>query len=179
MSAYSFYLIGKMCHEDGAKSLGELWDKAIGKESSWFITASVFTFALGAALAYSIVLGDAFSSLAQTIGLQVLFVVSDSTLCYTNKSLLRMSLFIVNSGMAYFTSYKHLGSHTDCPLATVQSKFPRSLGSLFCLWRHRYIGNVFVHGLSMLVPIQSLLAAGGCLFTSLGTNVTTCLWVEI
>jgi amino acid permease len=80
VSAYSFYLVGRMCHQDGAKSLGELWDKAIGKESSWLITLSVFTFAMGAALAYSIVLGDAFSSLTETIGLKV--HPSNSTLLY-------------------------------------------------------------------------------------------------
>lgn len=60
-----------MCNVDGTKSLGELWDKAIGKESSWLINLSAFMFAMGAALAYSIVLGDAFSSLTETIGLKV------------------------------------------------------------------------------------------------------------
>lgn len=174
-----------MCHQDGAKSLGELWDKAIGKESSWFITLSVFTFALGGALAYSIVLGDAFSSLAQTIGLQVqyttsTFVVSDSkerTLALTHVSIHIHSIPYL--GMAHFTSYQHLGSHIDCPMATVQSKFPCSLGSLFCRWRHRYIGNVFIHGISIPVTFEPLCVGGRCLFTSLGTHVTTCLWVEI
>lgn len=70
LSAYSFYMIGRMCHADGAESLPELWSKDIGKGSG-VVTLSILIFTLGAALTYSIVLGDSFSSLAQTFGLQV------------------------------------------------------------------------------------------------------------
>lgn len=59
-----------MCDAEDADSLTDLWNKDIGKGSG-IVTLSILIFTLGAALTYSICLGDAFSSLAQTMGLQV------------------------------------------------------------------------------------------------------------
>ena len=70
LSAYSFYMIGRMCSEDGGDSLTDLWKRDVGK-GGWVVTLSILVFTLGAALTYSICLGDAFSSLAETVGLQV------------------------------------------------------------------------------------------------------------
>jgi len=56
--------------EEDADSLTDLWNKNIGKGGP-FVTLTILIFTLGAALTYSIVLGDTFSSLAETIGLEV------------------------------------------------------------------------------------------------------------
>lgn len=68
LSAYTFYILGRMCDQDNAESLTDLWKKYIGKGSG-LVTMSILFFTLGAALTYSICLGDTFSSLAQTVGL--------------------------------------------------------------------------------------------------------------
>jgi len=70
LSAYSFHLLGRICHENGATTLGEAWEKEIGKKSSWIIALSCFTVAFGSATTYSILLGDAFSSFAIAAGLK-------------------------------------------------------------------------------------------------------------
>lgn len=71
LSAYSFYSIGRTCSEEKTNSLGEAWKKNIGKDSSaWMVTLSCFITPLGAALAYSIVLGDFLSALAKAAGVK-------------------------------------------------------------------------------------------------------------
>lgn len=71
LSAYSFFLIGRICHATGASSLGEAWEKEVGTRSSWIVSAACFSCAFGSAITYSILLGDAFASLATTAGLKV------------------------------------------------------------------------------------------------------------
>ena len=70
-SAYTFYLAGRLCHVNDSHTMGEVWDKEVGEETSWLISASIVTFTLGGALSYSIVLGDTFSSLAKSVGITV------------------------------------------------------------------------------------------------------------
>jgi sodium-coupled neutral amino acid transporter 11 len=69
LSAYTFGLYGRLIHLSQAKSLGELWEKEKGKKSAWLISVASMTFCFGAALSYSILLGDTFSALAHTGGL--------------------------------------------------------------------------------------------------------------
>jgi len=56
---------------DDAKvtSIGQLWEKEVGASSSWLISAAIFLTCFGTCLAYSIILGDTLSSLAQTFGI--------------------------------------------------------------------------------------------------------------
>ncbi len=51
------------------KSLGGAWDDEVGTNSSWVVSLSTFLTPLGAALTYSIILGDMLSALAQSAGL--------------------------------------------------------------------------------------------------------------
>ena len=69
LSSYSFYTIGKICAETESRSLSEAWGKLIGQDSAWLISLSCFVTPAGAAVAYSIMLGDVFSNLAKTVGL--------------------------------------------------------------------------------------------------------------
>lgn len=68
LSAYTFALVGRLAHQTGANTMGELWEREIGKESSWVIDVSTFIFAMGCTLTFSIVLGDFLSGLAQGVG---------------------------------------------------------------------------------------------------------------
>jgi len=57
---------------DGGKSygtMGDMWKDEVGEGSAWMVTLSCFLTPLGAALAFSIMLGDMLSSLAKTAGL--------------------------------------------------------------------------------------------------------------
>lgn len=72
LSAYTFFNIGRICHVEGdVASLSEAWEKEFGARSTWLVTLCCFFTPLGAALSYSIVLGDMFSSLAAAAGLKV------------------------------------------------------------------------------------------------------------
>jgi len=74
LSAYSFYMIGRVSHMDGDKettnSLSTAWEQEVGKSSAWVVSLACFLTPLGAALTYSIMLGDLLSSLACSAGLK-------------------------------------------------------------------------------------------------------------
>mmetsp|Transcript_24485 Transcript_24485/g.79110 ORF Transcript_24485/g.79110 Transcript_24485/m.79110 type:complete len:456 (-) Transcript_24485:302-1669(-) len=62
-SAYSFAILGRMCGAAGVETYREAWSEIVGKKSSWVVTSCVTMTPLFACLAYSIILGDSFSSL--------------------------------------------------------------------------------------------------------------------
>jgi len=68
LSAYTFYLIGRLCHANGSKDLTGIWELEVGTNSSWILSLATFTYCMGAALTYSIVLGDTFQALAASVG---------------------------------------------------------------------------------------------------------------
>ena len=76
LSAYSFAMLGRLnaAGEVASTSLGNLWENEIGESSSWLVTLSCLLTPLGAALAFSIMLGDMLSSLATTVGVRVSYV---------------------------------------------------------------------------------------------------------
>jgi sodium-coupled neutral amino acid transporter 11 len=77
ISAYTFHLLGRLTvvanNEASSNikvtSIGQLWEKEVGASSSWLISAAIFLTCFGTCLAYSIILGDTLSSLAQTFGI--------------------------------------------------------------------------------------------------------------
>lgn len=80
ISAYTFHLIGRLVQvansessstDSKVKSLGQLWDKEIGESTSYLITLACFLVCYGTCLAYSIILGDTFRSLAESAGFHV------------------------------------------------------------------------------------------------------------
>jgi len=68
LSAYTFQLYGRLTHDTQATNLGEVWERTKGKETSWIISASTFSFCFGVALVYSLVIGDFLSNLAMSFG---------------------------------------------------------------------------------------------------------------
>jgi len=71
LSAYSFVLIGRMCRdcENGATTLSQAWEQQVGHDSSWIIALSTCILTFFFSTAYSIVLGDIFTSLAKSVGM--------------------------------------------------------------------------------------------------------------
>lgn len=68
-AAYSFSSVGKVCQETKAKSFQEAWGNTVSKNSAWFITGSITAMCFLASLTYSIIIGDSFTSLAETFNL--------------------------------------------------------------------------------------------------------------
>lgn len=88
ISAYTFHLLGRLCQVEKdeaigkglsaensqlsrAGSIGELWDYEVGSSSSWLVSLAIILTCYGTSLAYSIILGDTFKSMAETVGLTV------------------------------------------------------------------------------------------------------------
>ena len=70
-------MIGRLSNMQGSdetKSIGGAWEEVVGANSSWIVSLSCFLTPLGAALTYSIILGDMLSALAQSAGLSGLLI---------------------------------------------------------------------------------------------------------
>ena len=65
LAAYSFAVIGKVCHKQDAATFREAWSSTVGKSSAWIVTGIIAAPCFFTLLAYSIVIGDSFSSLAK------------------------------------------------------------------------------------------------------------------
>ena len=70
LSAYTFGLYGRLLESTKSKSLGEIWEKEKGESSAWIVSMASMTFCYGAALSYSILLGDTIPALVQATGLK-------------------------------------------------------------------------------------------------------------
>lgn len=65
VAAYTFSSIGNICREYDAKSFQEAWAKSVSQKSAWIISTSITALCFLASLAYSIIIGDSFTSLAK------------------------------------------------------------------------------------------------------------------
>ena len=66
LSGYGFAIIGKVCAWTGASSYREAWAASVGEKTSWIPAWSATLKTSMACLAFSMVLGDTFSSLLRT-----------------------------------------------------------------------------------------------------------------
>lgn len=64
-AAYSFSSIGKVCRDTKSKSFQEAWANTVNPKTAWMISASITAMCFLASLAYSIIIGDSFTALAQ------------------------------------------------------------------------------------------------------------------
>lgn len=69
MAAYAFSIIGRACEQHGVTSFQDCWAKSVDEKSAWLISASITTMCFLASLAYSIIIADSFTSLAQSFNL--------------------------------------------------------------------------------------------------------------
>jgi sodium-coupled neutral amino acid transporter 11 len=138
LSAYTFGLYGRLVHFSQAKSLGEVWEKEKGTESAWIISVSTLTFCFGGALAYSILLGDAFASLAGAAGLtgigatrQCWIVLLSATVLFplcNLKSLLALAPLSIAGVISVLTTAGFLGWR--CPAMNAASPYASPGGVL-------------------------------------------------
>lgn len=73
VSAYTFSLIGRVCEKTNATSFQDAWAKTVNPKSAWTISASITAMCFLASLAYSIIIGDSFTSLARSFNLPEMF----------------------------------------------------------------------------------------------------------
>lgn len=138
LSGFGFSLIGKVCAYTGAKSYREAWSRTVGENTSWIPAWSATCKTFMACLAFSMVLGDTFSSLLETgrngtLLSVTLLVLTPLCLMKDLKSLAPFSLLGV-MGMAYTAlamtvrwldgSYSMLGEEAG-PLAAEVAKHLR------------------------------------------------------
>jgi len=71
-AAYSFSAIGKVCEETQSTTFQEAWGKSVDSKSGWIISSSITAMCFLASIAYSIIIGDSFTSLSKTFGLPAL-----------------------------------------------------------------------------------------------------------
>jgi hypothetical protein len=65
IAAYSFSSIGNICKDYDADSFQDAWAKSVSPKSAWIISSSITAMCFLASLAYSIIIGDSFTSLAK------------------------------------------------------------------------------------------------------------------
>jgi len=68
MSGYSFSIIGRIGDAYGADTYRDTWSKIFGEKSGWIPDATVVFMTLVAGLAYAIIIGDTFASIATLFG---------------------------------------------------------------------------------------------------------------
>lgn len=73
VSAYTFSLIGRVCEKTKASSFQDAWAKTVDPKTAWTISAGITAMCFLASLAYSIIIGDSFTSLASSFNLPRLF----------------------------------------------------------------------------------------------------------
>lgn len=69
MAAFTFSSIGNVCREYKASTFEEAWAKSVSPKSAWVVSFSITALCLLASLAYSIIIGDSFTALANTFQL--------------------------------------------------------------------------------------------------------------
>ncbi len=63
LSAYCFTLIARVCALNKVDTYGQAWEKAVGKKTAWMVPFACTFKTFCACTAYSIIIGDSFSSL--------------------------------------------------------------------------------------------------------------------
>ena len=115
ISAYSFYSIGRLSKQEDAASIGETWESTVSPSSSWVVDLSCFVTPIGAALSFSIILGDILSSVLKTLGLKgILASRHVSILCLTLSALYPLCSLASLSALAPMSIIGVLSSMMTC-----------------------------------------------------------------
>lgn len=101
INAYYFSLMGQVCAWTGASTFSQAWEKTVGAESSPIVAGIVSIKTLLSCLAYSMILGDSFQSLALTAGFDVSR--TDALIAVTGTALLPLCLMKDLSSLAPFS----------------------------------------------------------------------------
>jgi hypothetical protein len=69
VAAYSYSLIGKACDQHDTDSFEDVWSKSVNPQTGKIISGGITANCFFASLAYSIIIADSFTSLAQSFSL--------------------------------------------------------------------------------------------------------------
>mmetsp|Transcript_31379 Transcript_31379/g.77621 ORF Transcript_31379/g.77621 Transcript_31379/m.77621 type:complete len:490 (-) Transcript_31379:480-1949(-) len=67
LSGYTYWTIGEAVQATGATDFKSLWDKTLGKKSSWVINSTIICLAFSAVVMYGCFLGDLISALVPSL----------------------------------------------------------------------------------------------------------------
>lgn len=173
VSAYSFGLIGRVCHmtsksgsgsgsgtNNEPQSFADAWRASVSPGSSWIVAWSAALITFSAALAYSMILGDTFQALASTAGLAVSKAAVLSVL--TGGVLLPLCLLKNLKGLAPFSLLGSLGM-----IYTVAAMIARLLGKSYALPGGKFARDMPAH----LRPQFGTLGARGAFTPNVGILV--------
>lgn len=76
VAAYTFSLIGKVCKEHDSTSFQDAWAKSVSPKTAGLISGSITALCFLASLAYSIIIGDSFTSLFKVSLVSYLLIVT-------------------------------------------------------------------------------------------------------
>jgi len=108
LSGYGFGLIGRVCALTNTQSYRGAWEKSVSEKSSGYVATAVTLKTIFAILAYSMILGDTFQSLALSAGLQSVSKTATLT-AVTTCMLLPLCLLKNLSSLAPFSLLGTLG----------------------------------------------------------------------
>jgi amino acid permease len=73
VAAYTFSSIGRACEQHKATSFQEVWQKSVDPKTAWLLSSGITAQCFLASLAYAIIIGDSFSSIAASFNLPAVF----------------------------------------------------------------------------------------------------------
>lgn len=88
LSGYCFQLIARSCDLNNVETYVESWEKAVSPKSAWIIPAACTFKTFCACLAYSIIIGDSFSSLLGSLGAPALVAARNNVIVWVTSLVL-------------------------------------------------------------------------------------------
>lgn len=97
LSAYTFVLIGRSCAETGAESYEQSWARTVGQKSAWMPAGACVATCFAGCLAFTLIIGDSFASLAKTFGAPAV-VANRSNIILAVSAVVLLPLSLLKSG---------------------------------------------------------------------------------
>lgn len=89
LSAYTFFLIGRVCSETETSTFGSSWERSVGR-GAWVPQLTCILECLGGSIVYAMVIGDVLSSLEHLIGAHV-----PAILCSRSSLIILCAVFVL------------------------------------------------------------------------------------
>jgi sodium-coupled neutral amino acid transporter 11 len=116
ISAYSFSSIGKACDIHKTKSFADAWSKSVGPKTSRIISFMITFKTFFACLAYSIIIGDSFSSLAKSLNFSDLFTKRSNVIIGITSTVVLPLCLLKNLDALKYTSMLGLSGIVYCAI---------------------------------------------------------------
>jgi len=116
ISAYSFSSIGKACDIHKTKSFSEAWSKSVSPKTSSIISFMITFKTFFACLAYSIIIGDSFSSLAKSLNVPDILSSRSNVIIGITSSIVLPLCLLKNLDALKYTSMLGLSGIVYCAI---------------------------------------------------------------